>query len=159
MATEIERKFLVTGDGWRERVAASRRIVQGYLASDEHRSLRVRVAGDEAWLTVKGGLQGISRAEFEYPIPLADAENMLALCLPGVIEKIRHHIPHGGRLWEVDEFLGENRGLIVAEIELEDAKETPDLPEWAGKEVTTELRYQNALLAREPFLTWADEAR
>lgn len=156
MAVESERKFRVAGDAWREAVVESRRIVQGYLVGDRERSVRIRIAGEQAWITVKGSLRGISRAEFEYPVPAADAEAMLALCLPGVIEKIRHHVPHDGRLWEVDEFFGENRGLIVAEIELDDPGEVPELPAWIGREVTSDARYQNAVLAREPFQSWTD---
>ncbi len=154
MPVEIERKFLVTCDAWRAEATGSRRIVQGYLASDPTRAVRIRIAGDEAWLTIKGAASGISRAEFEYPVPAADAGEMLALCLPGSIEKIRHLVPHDNQLWEVDEFLGDNAGLVIAEIELDAPEQAIVLPSWAGCDVTHDPRYLNANLAKHPYRQW-----
>lgn len=154
MPVEIERKFLVTSGCWRAGATSSRRIVQGYLASDPARSVRIRIAGDEAWLTIKGAATGISRAEFEYPVPAADAGEMLALCLPGVIEKIRHLVPHHNQLWEIDEFLGDNAGLIIAEIELDAPDQAIAHPPWAGRDVTHDPRYLNANLAKHPYRQW-----
>ena len=125
MGIEIERKFLVAGDGWRAAAQRSARMAQGYLndavalaAGREHCSVRVRIAGEQAWLNLKSREIGPSRQEFEYPLPLADAQALLALSSGGVIDKVRHYVPVGSHLWEVDEFLGDNRGLLVAEIEL-----------------------------------------
>jgi adenylate cyclase len=154
MGTEIERKFLVRSDQWR--VGAVGEIYrQGYLAADPDRTVRVRVAGDRGTLTVKGRAEGLARAEFEYEIPVQDADEMLdTLCLRPLIEKVRYRVPHAGRTWEVDEFVGENRGLVLAEIELGDAAETVELPGWAGREVSDDPRYYNANLVRHPFSRW-----
>jgi CYTH domain-containing protein len=153
MATEIERKFLVKSDAWREG-APGTEIRQGYLARDKQRSVRVRVAGDKAFITVKGAGEGISRSEFEYPVPLEDAREMLGLCLPSLIEKTRYERHHAGHLWEVDEFQGDNAGLIVAEIELEAEDRDFEKPEWVGEEVTDDSRYLNACLAERPWKDW-----
>jgi adenylate cyclase len=118
MGIEIERKFLVAGDGWRAAATASTRFSQGYLSRDPARTVRVRIAGDAAFLTIKGATHGATRAEFEYAVPLADAQQMLAMCDGPVVEKVRHLCPHEGMTWEVDEFLGANAGLVLAEIEL-----------------------------------------
>lgn len=154
MAFEIERKFLLRDDSWRAQSTAAKRICQGYLSLDPDRTVRVRISGDQAWLTIKGRSEGITRAEFEYEIPLADANAMLRLCLPSVIEKTRHRIEWRGHVWEVDDFHGENDGLQVAEIELEDESVTPDLPAWVGDEVSDDPRYFNSCLARHPFQDW-----
>lgn len=153
MAAEIERKFLVTGDAW---LAGSEgiRISQGYLSQDPERTVRVRSAGAQAWLTIKGRNEGITRAEFEYEIPPADASELLALCLPSVIDKTRHRIFHAGHLWEVDVFHGENAGLVVAEVELADEADTPELPPWIGAEVSADPRYFNSCLASFPYSQW-----
>ncbi len=155
MPREIERKFLVASDAWRGR-AAGVTYRQGYLCTVPERTVRVRTAGDEAFLTVKGLTTGNSRLEFEYAIPLADAVAMLALCEGPLVEKTRHEIPHGGKVWQVDEFLGDNRGLVVAEVELSSADEAVDLPEWIGREVSGDPRYYNSNLAVTPFSRWAE---
>ncbi|MCW1924030.1 CYTH domain-containing protein [Luteolibacter arcticus] len=153
MATETERKFLVTSDAWREGPPGMR-ICQGYLSLDPGRTVRVRIAGEKAFLTIKGATSGVSRQEFEYAIPLDDARALLDLCVPSPVDKIRHERQHGAHLWEVDEFLGANAGLVVAEIELEDADEEFDHPEWLGGEVSDDPRYYNASLARQPWSEW-----
>lgn len=152
MATEIERKFLVIGDGWR--MASPTYVCQGYLNRDQHRTVRVRIIGNTAYLTVKGLTTGSVRAEFEYPIPLDDARQLLQLCERPLIEKHRHIIPHHGATWEVDEFLGDNLGLVVAEIELASEGQQVDVPGWVGKEVTDDPRYFNSNLSRHPYTQW-----
>ena len=152
MATEIERKFLVVGDAWR--TANGTRVCQGYLNRDKSRTVRVRIAGDSAYLTVKGATQGNTRAEFEYGIPLADAEQLLALCDGPAIQKIRHNVVHQGHLWEVDAFEGENAGLVVAEIELASEDELFIRPPWLGREVSDDSRYFNSQLASHPYCNW-----
>ena len=155
MAEEIERKFLVTGNKWKEGVQGIH-LCQGYLNSAKERTVRVRIAGEQAWLTVKGPTSGISRSEFEYEIPLAEAKTMLAeLAEQPVIEKIRYRIKFADMLWEVDEFLGANRGLVVAEIELTSKDQLFERPNWVGKEVSSDPRYFNSNLARQPYTTWA----
>lgn len=153
MAIEIERKFLVCGTDWR--AGASTLFRQGYLNRDKQRTVRVRIAGNRAYLTIKGISSGASRAEFEYEIPLADAEQLLSLCDGPLIEKTRYVVPHAGMLWEVDEFHGANSGLIVAEIELQAAAQQFDKPAWVGREVTDDKRYFNSSLAVAPYTTWA----
>lgn len=152
MPTEIERKFLVTDDTWRS--ASGTRYTQGYLSRDPNRTVRVRIAGDFAWLTIKGRTTGVTRPEFEYEIPLDDAHALLALCDNPLIDKIRRTITHDGHLWEVDEFLGENQGLIIAEIELDSEDELFTPPPWLGPEVTGDPRYYNANLTQNPFAKW-----
>lgn len=154
MGVEIERKFLVAGDGWRQPAVRQTRFSQGYLSRDPARTVRVRIAGDTAFLTIKGATRGATRAEFEYAVPLADARQMLALCDGPVVEKIRHLCPHEGMTWEVDEFLGTNAGLVVAEIELESEAQAFARPAWLGAEVTGDGRYVNANLAVNPFSSW-----
>jgi adenylate cyclase len=143
MAKEIERKFLVRDERWRG-LGRSRRIRQGYLSRDKDRVVRVRVEDGAARLTVKGPATGAERDEFEYAIPVADAEHMLAcLCLPPVIDKTRHEITLGGLVWEVDEFHAPDSGLVLAEVELPSADFPLILPEWVGAEVTGQSRYYN----------------
>lgn len=155
MAIEIERKFLVADNGWRTAVSRTRRIRQGYLSNNGVSSVRVRCAGDDrAFLTIKSAEQGARRQEFEYAIPVADAELLLGLCEGNIVEKLRHDVPHGGLTWEVDEFLGANQGLVVAEVELDRVDQAIDRPAWLGSEVTSEQRYYNAGLARRPFNSW-----
>lgn len=155
MAIEIERKFLVKHDGWRARVESASRIRQGYLSTHTRLTLRVRVRDDEAFLTLKGASAGIARAEFEYPIPLADAEALLARFAEGaLIDKRRHLVREQGWLWEVDEFFGDNHGLIVAEIELASVDQDFARPAWLGVEVSDDPRYFNARLARHPYCHW-----
>jgi adenylate cyclase len=157
MGKEIERKFLVTGEAWRKGEVSDYR--QGYLSIDKQRTVRIRVAGDVAHLTVKGITEGATRAEYEYPIPVADAKSMLeTLCLRPLIEKRRYRIRHGGMTWEIDEFLGENAGLVVAEIELETVQQPFDKPSWVGEEVTSDPRYYNANLVTRPYTTWEKAA-
>ena len=153
MGREIERKFLVCGTPWAAG-GTCQRLVQGYLSLDPERTVRVRISGDTAWLTVKGITSGCSRAEHECEILIAAAEGMMTLCLPGVIEKTRHHIYFGHHLWEVDEFHGANAGLVVAEVELDSETEEFEKPPWLGEEVTQDPRYYNASLSRHPFSAW-----
>ena len=152
MGIEIERKFLVQGTCWKQ--GPPRRLRQGYLSSEPERTVRVRVAAPDAFLTIKGRTHGASRPEFEYPIPLADAEALLDLCQRPILEKDRYRVGHAGLVWEVDEFFGENQGLVVAEVELDDADQTVDLPPWVGNEVTDDARYFNANLIRHPYRLW-----
>jgi adenylate cyclase len=153
MAIEIERKFLVVGDAWREATAIF--YSQGYLNRDKARTVRVRIAGEEAFLTVKGISNGARRAEFEYPIPLWDARELLILCEQPLVEKYRRKILHEGFEWEVDEFVGENAGLVVAEIELPAEDAVFALPDWVGAEVTEDARYFNSSLSKAPFSSWS----
>ncbi|MBD2461630.1 CYTH domain-containing protein [Oscillatoria sp. FACHB-1407] len=154
MAVEIERKFLVKGDAWRS-LGQGKLYRQGYLASTQQRTVRVRVAGDRAYITIKGKSSGIARSEYEYEIPLGDAIEMLEnLCDRPLIEKIRYRIDYQGLLWEVDEFMGENHGLIMAEVELADVDQSVVLPEWIGEEVSADPRYYNSNLAKHPFQSW-----
>lgn len=154
MGVEIERKFLVRDDRWRIG-AAGTPMRQGYLCADGLRTVRVRTAGQSAWLTIKGPSRGMTRAEFEYPIPHADAAYMLDhLCAHPLIEKTRWNLRHGAHAWEIDEFAGRNAGLVVAEIELADEDEAFEPPPWLGREVTGDARYSNAALARRPYSTW-----
>lgn len=154
MAIEIERKFLVKGDKWREQATATV-YRQGYIGTNSGTTVRVRLAGDRGYITIKGKATGISRAEYEYPIPAEDAREMLDnLCDRPLIEKTRYKIESSGLTWEVDEFAGENQGLIVAEVELTDENQTVELPEWIDREVSDEPRYSNANLAKHPFKQW-----
>ena len=153
MKLEIERKFLVTGDGWR--AGTPHHIVQGYLARTEQASIRVRCSNARAWLSVKAARQGIARPEFEYAIPLDEAKELLTLCGTWRIEKTRYEVMHDGMLWEVDEFEGANTGLVVAEIELEHPSQTFTPPPWLGAEVTDDPRYYNAHLGQTPYTEWA----
>jgi adenylate cyclase len=147
VAVEIERKFIVTGDGWRAAIVRTRHMRQGYLASGAMQ-VRIRRADDEAFLTIKGNRKGISRTEFEYPIPPDDADGMLdSLCLHPPIEKTRYEVQHGGHLWEVDVYSGRHEGLIVAEVELDAVDEHFEAPSWIGEDVTEDRRYSNAVLA------------
>ena len=159
MGVEIERKFLVTSDAWRHPALRGRRIVQGYLCTDPGRSVRIRLSGDDdAFLTVKGERQGAARQEYEYPIPRDEARELLALCPLAPVEKIRYLHEHDGFTWEIDVFEGENRGLVIAEVELlPGAREVP-LPPWVGTEVTDDHRYYNLSLARRPYRRWPEAA-
>jgi adenylate cyclase len=154
MGTEIERKFLVYGTDWRKD-ARGVRFRQGYLCSHPERTVRVRVAGERGTLTIKGLTRGATRDEFEYDVPLADAEALLdRLCERPILEKTRYAIPYAGLEWEVDVFEGENRGLVVAEVELTREDQPLTLPPWVSKEVTDDPRYYNANLVRTPFTMW-----
>jgi adenylate cyclase len=155
MAVEIERKFLVESDAWRASADAGRRCIQGYLISQGKKVLRVRHIGERAFLTLKGPTMGISRAEFEYEIPVSDAEELLAMC-DRRIEKTRYLVSFAGMVWEVDCFSGANEGLTLAEIELKAEDQPFEHPAWLGEEVSADPRYHNARLARHPFSTWGD---
>jgi adenylate cyclase len=157
MAIEIERKFLVRGDAWRRHVTESSAMAQAYLGGDRS-SVRVRIAGDQACLNIKSKVRGSARYEFEYAIALADAELMLRELAGAEVTKTRHRLHHAGHLWEVDEFVGANAGLIVAEIELDHADQAFERPGWLGREVTDEERYYNATLVQNPFSAWHDRA-
>ena len=160
MATEIERKFLLkesdlnspTNTTWR--AAKAVHYSQGYLNRDKARTVRVRIVGLEAQLTVKGPTHGATRQEFEYAIPVEDARALIELCESGVIEKTRRTISHQGMLWEVDEFFGDNEGLVVAEVELEHEDQFIEFPDWIGDEVTDDPRYFNSALSKTPFKLW-----
>jgi adenylate cyclase len=159
VAREIERKFLVRNDSWKAGLQGVP-CRQAYLATDERVTVRVRILGDDGYLTIKGKSAGPARDEFEYPIPVADALAMLeSLSTGGVVEKIRYSVIAHGMLWDVDEFLGANSGLVVAEVELDHEGQEIVLPEWAGKEVTGDVRYYNSRLAREPFSAWGRSSR
>lgn len=155
MATEIERKFLVIGDAWRGAAAPGVRFRQGYLSATGKASVRVRVEGEQANLNIKSATLGVRRLEFEYPIPLEDANQMLdGLCTGGIVEKTRYRVPVGGHTWEVDVFEGANAGLVVAEIELDHEDEVFAKPDWAGAEVSDDPRYYNVCLAEHPYSSW-----
>ncbi len=157
MAEEIERKFLVAGDGWRQGVRKSVRYRQGYLSSDQSCSIRVRVSADSAYLNIKSATLGVQRMEFEYPIPLQDAQQLLdTLCEGPLVEKTRHYLEHRGHTWEVDVFEGANAGLVVAEIELDAEDEDFERPPWVGAEVSHDPRYYNVCLVRHPYSEWRD---
>jgi adenylate cyclase len=154
MGTEIERKFLVVGDAWRS-LAEGTHYRQGYLSSVKERTVRVRQAGDTGTLTIKGVPVGATRPEYEYEIPADEAHEMIDhLCETPIIEKNRYRIPHGDVTWEVDEFLGVNKGLVVAEVELDSEDQTFERPDWIGQEVTANPKYFNANLVARPFSTW-----
>ncbi|MYM38263.1 CYTH domain-containing protein [Duganella qianjiadongensis] len=153
MGVEIERKFLLRGDAWRS-MGQPVLLRQGYLSSHKERVVRVRIEGERGVMTIKGRNVGAVRGEWEYEIPLADANELLLLCEQPLIEKYRRRIEHAGHVWEVDEFLGVNAGLVVAEIELGSETEQFDLPEWIGEEVTSDLRYLNSSLIKHPYSAW-----
>jgi adenylate cyclase len=156
MPKEIERKFLVNGSDWK--TVRPEFFRQGYLNTDPERTVRVRIADEKAWLTIKGITRGCTRSEFEYSLPLKNAEELLELCEKPIIEKLRYKVPVEGHLWEVDEFLGENEGLVLAEIELEEEGQRIILPVWIEREVTDDPRYYNANLVEHPFRRWSDES-
>jgi len=156
MPIEIERKFLVNGDGWRG-LGQGTRYRQGYLCTTPERTVRVRVIRDQGYLTIKGLSVNATRAEYEYPVPVEEAGEMLDnLCERPIIEKTRYNIEHRGFTWEVDEFEGDNAGLVVVEVELQDAAQVLEIPDWVGEEVTHDPRYYNANLIANPFTTWPD---
>ena len=166
MGIEIERKFLVAGDAWRAAAHEVVAMAQGYLndlamveGGAQKASVRVRIEGDNAYLNLKSRERGRTRQEFNYPIPVDEARSLLALCVGGLIDKRRHYVRHPGHLWEVDEFLGDNAGLVVAEIELQPADETFAMPDWAGRQATDALRYYNLALASRPYSQWAEHER
>ena len=155
MAIEIERKFLVNNDSWRKQADKSIVMSQGYLVGSDKASVRIRLAGDSAWLNIKSATLDVTRREYEYAIPVADAQEMLAnLCDKPLIEKVRHYVPYGQHTWEVDVFEGDNAGLIVAEIELAQADESFAKPSWLGEEVSADTRYYNVCLVKHPYKDW-----
>jgi len=155
MAKEIERKFLVKGP-YKNLAFKQLYIIQGYLSSNPERSVRIRIKADKAYITIKGNTNtsGLSRYEWEKEIPVEEAEELFQLCEPGIIEKIRYEIKAGKHIYEVDEFFGENQGLTIAEIELNDENESFIQPDWLGEEVTGDLRYYNSNLLKKPFKKW-----
>jgi adenylate cyclase len=157
MGTEIERKFLVKDDVWRAQ-AVGKRYCQGYIVQAGEVTVRVRIAGSQGFLTLKGRAENFARPEFEYEIPVRDAQEILDLwCRPRIVDKIRYRIPVGDLIWEVDEFLGANQGLILAEVELESSDQIIDLPDWVGLEVSEDDRYYNASLAIHPYARWTQD--
>lgn len=152
---EIERKFLVSGTDWRR--GNGSRYCQGYLNRDKERTVRIRLTDKEAFICVKGITEGASRMEFEYEIPAGDAEQLLKLCEGGIIHKIRHTVIHEGFKWEIDEFFGDNTGLVLAEIELKAEDQIFEKPRWLGKEVTDDPRYFNSSLAAKPYNQWREQ--
>lgn len=155
MAREIERKFLLINDEWRSYADSSQHMRQGYLVGAQKASIRVRTAGKNAWLNIKSATLGIERIEYEYQIPLEDAEQMLAqLCEWPLIEKTRYEINWQGNVWEIDVFEGENAGLVVAEIELDEPQQPFDIPPWIGEEVSDDPKYYNVCLVRYPYSHW-----
>ncbi|MGR9012185.1 MAG: CYTH domain-containing protein [Gammaproteobacteria bacterium] len=157
MAIEIEHKFLLANDDWRKDISRSVKYRQGYLSAQPTSSIRVRISDDHAWLNIKTATIGTHRHEYEYKIPVADAEEILInLCRKPLIEKTRHFVTNDNHLWEIDEFEGDNQGLIVAEIELDETGQAFSKPPWLGKEVTDDLRYYNNNLAIHPYSDWRE---
>ena len=155
MATEIERKFLLTSDSWRDDADAGTHFRQGYLIGAERASVRVRIEGERANINIKSATLGVERMEYEYPIPLVDAMELLdTLCEQPQIEKTRYHVPFGDHLWEVDVFAGDNEGLVVAEVELKSTDEAFAMPPRAGEEVSHDTRYYNVCLVKHPYKDW-----
>ena len=155
MALEIEHKFLLANDNWRQEVTRTAFFRQGYLTSESSSSIRVRICNNQAWLNIKSATVGTHRLEFEYEIPLADANKIItSLCRKPVVEKNRHYVTFGQHTWEIDEFEGDNAGLIVAEIELSGIGENFERPDWIGEEVTFDVRYYNNNLVLNPYNTW-----
>ena len=153
---EIERKFLVKNDNFKHEAIRALKMTQGYLSKDPKRTVRIRISGEQAFITVKGeaSKSGVSRFEWEKSILVEEAQNLIAMCLDGVINKIRHYVQYGNHLFEVDEFLDDNHGLIVAEVELANENEVFKYPEWLGKEVTGKKKYYNSQLSQNPFRCW-----
>jgi CYTH domain-containing protein len=157
MAIEIERKFLVVGKEWKQ--SPGQHYRQAYLNLDKKRTVRVRIADQQAFLCVKGMTRGALRQEFEYPIPVDDAEQLLRWCDGAILQKMRHTVYHRGFQWKIDEFLGENEGLVIAEVELISEHQNFDKPSWVGHEVTNDPRYFNSNLAVRPFIQWRNDPR
>jgi adenylate cyclase len=155
MATEIERKFLIINDSWRKEADEGIYMVQGYMGSNEKSSIRIRINGDKANLNIKSKTIGIQRSEFDYPIPVDEAKDILeTLCDKPFVEKTRYHVLHDGKKWEIDVFAGDNNGLIVAELELESTDEEFSMPDWAGEDVSDDPRYYNVCLVTHPYKDW-----
>ena len=159
MTVEIERRFLLENDGWRKEAGEPQTLRQGYISVEKERTVRVRIVGNRAWLTLKGYISDVSRSEFEYEIPLAHAEQMMAQMCPFKMEKHRYRIDYRGFVFEIDEYFGDNAPLVVAEIELP-AEDTPfERPQWLGREITSEGRFTNAYLSRHPYSAWPEAER
>lgn len=156
MSLEIERKFLVKGDGYKALAESQSRVVQGYICSARGRTVRVRIRQGKGYLTIKGAsnVAGTSRYEWEKEISLQEAEELMTLCEPGIIDKVRYLVPSGDHVFEVDEFHGENEGLVVAEVELADEDEAFVKPDFIAEEVTGDVRYYNSQLMKHPFSAW-----
>lgn len=155
MADEIERKFLIKSADWRSAVTGNKTIKQGYMAVNDQCAVRIRITDSDAYLTIKSSGLDIARKEYEYTIPIADAEEMMnKFCTGHKIEKVRYYVDYQGSVWEVDVFEGDNQGLVVAEIELSSVKEEVSLPSWAGVEVSADARYRNNNLATHPYVNW-----
>lgn len=156
MALEIERKFLVKDDCYKERAYSSSRIAQGYICSGRGRTVRVRIREDKGYLTIKGpaDVKGLGRYEWEKEIPLLEAQELMKLCEPGMIDKTRYLVRSGKHVFEVDEFYGENEGLVVAEVELGSEEEAYEKPDFVGEEVTGDVRYYNSFLMKFPYKSW-----
>jgi adenylate cyclase len=166
MAIEIERKFLLANDSWRTHVEHSGSLAQGYLvgaqalrAGHARASVRARIAGEQAWLNIKAATPGVARAEFDYPIPVEDARALLGSLCDGVLEKVRHHVRVEGVLFEIDEFNGDNEGLVVAEVELPAVDASVPRPAWLGREVSSLTRYYNVNLIAHPYRQWSPAER
>lgn len=151
---EIERRFLLANDNWRQYAGEAQLLQQGYISVEKECTIRVRIIGENAWLTLKGYISDISRSEYEYPIPLADAQHMMATLCPFVLEKKRYRIDYQGSCFEVDEYFGENAPLVVAEIELESEQAAFARPDWLGAEITADGRFTNAYLSKNPYSRW-----
>ncbi|HHH54595.1 MAG TPA: CYTH domain-containing protein [Bacteroidetes bacterium] len=156
MGKEIERKFLVKNEDFKKCKSKSKKIVQGYLCSVPERAVRVRIKGDKGFLTIKGigDKSGLSRYEWEKEIDVKDAEDLLKICEPGVIDKTRYYVKHKGYIYEVDEFHGDNKGLTITEVELESEEDIFEKPEWLGEEVTGDVKYYNIMLMKNPYKNW-----
>lgn len=158
MADEIEHKFLIKNDEWKQQIKSSSNYKQGYLTSDQKRSVRIRISNDKAWLNIKSATIGSFRKEYEYEIPLAEGQEILkTLCEKPIISKTRHFVPYKQHLWEIDVFDGDNLGLTVAEVELTRLGEHFEKPIWIGKEVTDDIRYYNNSLCKHPYTEWKDK--
>lgn len=159
MAVEIEKKFLLANDRWRMQVNKSIQFRQGYLVGSDKASVRIRIEGDKSNLNIKSATLGVRRQEYEYPIPMDEAQELLdTLCDKPLIEKTRHYIDTGEHVWEIDEFTGDNAGLIVAEIELQDEQESFQYFDWLGQEVSHDKRYYNSMLSKNPYKNWKDSS-
>jgi adenylate cyclase len=154
MPIEIERKFLVRSEAWRTQAERGERLVQGYLANTPFSSIRVRMAGEQAWLNIKQAVLGVRRAEYDYRIPVSDAQELLTLCEGHLIEKTRYHVRCAGQLWEVDVFGGDNEGLTTGEIELQSVDQPFERPAWLGADISDDARYYNNMLSLHPYKSW-----
>ncbi|MBK1673150.1 adenylate cyclase [Ectothiorhodospira shaposhnikovii] len=155
MGLEIEKKFLVVSDAWKQQASRCVQYRQGYLCGNERTSIRIRISDASAHLNIKSATLGVRRQEYEYAIPAEDARELLdTLCIHPLIEKTRHFVPHGDHVWEVDVFEGDNAGLVVAEVELRHIDDSPSLPPWVGDEVSHDVRYYNTSLVRHPYKDW-----